>query len=94
MKGDRVTTAESLWEFHRYVAGDLPDGQKPYTWRYQDGHHEVYTNDPHITVNNTRFMTVVCETCTDLWWTSIPEDQVDKTGQAHRSHMADLGRMT
>ena len=94
MKGDRVTTAESLWDFHRYIAGDGDDGQKPYTWRYQTGPHEVYVNDPHISLGDTRFLTVVCDTCTDLWWTSVPESQVDVMGEGHRSHMADLGRLT
>ena len=94
MRGDRVLSQRDSWDFHRYVAGDGDDGCKPATWRFQDGSHTTSVNDPHITVDGTRFMTVVCDTCTDLWWTSVPEDAVDKTGQAHRSHMADLGRMT
>ena len=93
MRGDRVASFQDSWDFHRYIAGDGDDGCKPATWRYRDGPHVTHVNDPHIVVDGVRLLTVVCDTCVDVWWTSVPESEVDKKGQAHRSHMARLGRV-
>ena len=94
MRGDGYLSERQSWDFRRYIAGDGDDGQKNWTWRYQTGAHTTRISDPHIEVAGVRLLTVVCETCVDVWWTDVPEPETGAIGERHRSHMGRLGRLT